>query len=76
MTAIGIDRVVFFDGQQTAGAWGAAIRAFAPCSANGTPLEPCGTFAAYQRHMRRDEGACPPCAAVPGRMREARRAAA
>lgn len=25
-------------------------------------LQPCGTFAAYQRHMRKGEDACPPCA--------------
>jgi hypothetical protein len=61
MTAVDIEQVVFFDGPRTAGAWGEVLRAFAPYSANGTPLKPCGTIAARQRHYRRGEDPCPAC---------------
>lgn len=76
MTAAGTGKAVFFDGQQTAGAWGTVIRAFAPYSANGMPLQPCGSVAAYQRHMYRNEDACPPCNGAVKRARDQRRAAA
>lgn len=65
MTAAGIEKVVIFDGPATTGAWGRVLRAFAPYSANGTLLEPCGTTAARQRHYRRGEDPCPPCKAAP-----------
>ena len=74
MTAVDIDKVVFFNGPETFGAWGRVLRAVAPYSANGRPLEPCGTFAAYQRHMRKDEK-CLWCEGVPKRERDKRRAA-
>ena len=55
---------VTFAGMATPGAWGVVIRAFAPWSDRLGALQPCGSLAAYQRHMRRNEDACPPCVAA------------
>jgi hypothetical protein len=55
---------VVFAGPGTPGAWGAFLRAVAPYSARGVPLEPCGTSAARQRHYRRGEDPCRPCKAA------------
>ncbi len=40
MTAVDIDKVVFFDGPATAGAWGKVLRALVPCPAVAAPLKP------------------------------------
>ena len=74
MTAVDIEKVVIFDGQATAGAWGTVIRAFAPWSDKFGALQPCGSVAAYQRHMYRNEDACPPCNGAVKRARDERRA--
>lgn len=63
---------VMFAGMQTAGAWGEVLRAFAPWSDHFGALQPCGTTAAWQRHMRRGEDACPPSRAAVKRVRDER----
>lgn len=64
-----------FAGMETPGAWGEVLRAFAPWSDRFGALEPCGTVAAYQRHCRRSEMACPPCQGAVKRARDERQAA-
>jgi hypothetical protein len=64
-----------FAGMNTKGAWGEFLRAFAPWSDQFGELQPCGTTAAYQRHMRRGEDACPSCDAAVKLARDERRAA-
>jgi hypothetical protein len=53
--------MTLFAGADTPGTWGAFLRAAAPYSASGAPLEPCGTPAALQRHYRHGEDPCPWC---------------
>ena len=53
MTAIDIDKVVFFDGHATAGAWGRVLRALAPNPADGVPLKPRKAAPRRQAEKRR-----------------------
>lgn len=66
---------VVFAGMATPGAWGVVLSAFAPWSDRRGALEPCGTVAAYQRHCRHGEDACPPCQGAVRRARDERRTA-
>ena len=40
MTAVDIDKVVFFDGPATAGSWGKVLRALVPNPPTRAPLKP------------------------------------
>ena len=70
---------VIFAGPHTPGAWGDLLASCLPPPRHrglpiGVELKPCGTVAAYQRHMRRNEDACPACRTAVKAAYDARRA--